>query len=143
MTQKLIRKLCDPCKEAYRPHPKLLKKLGLPPETKVLYREPSEPDEDDPDALPIEEMCADCDGLPYHGRLGIYELIEVTEGMKTVIMEGGDPDAIKRQALEDDMPTMQKDGLRHVAAGTTSLEELQRAFSSGKSRKKRRRRPRP
>lgn len=143
VTQKLIRKLCDPCKEAYRPNPKLLKKLGLPPETKVLYREPSEPDEDDPDALSIEENCGDCDGLPYHGRIGVYELIEITEGMKQVILEGADPAAVRQQAADDEMTTLQKDGLRHVASGVTSLEELQRAFSSGKPRKKAGRRRRP
>ena len=145
MTQKLIRKLCVPCREAYRPNPKLLKKLGLPPETKVLYREPSPPDEDDPEALSIEEMCADCDGMPYHGRVGVYELIEITEGIKEVIMAGADPSEIRRQAAEENMTTLQKDGLRHVAAGTTSLEELQRAFSSDKPRRKagKRRRRRP
>jgi type II secretory ATPase GspE/PulE/Tfp pilus assembly ATPase PilB-like protein len=144
ITQKLIRKLCVPCREAYRPNPKLLKKLGLPPEIKVLYREPSPPDEDDPEALSIEEMCEDCDGMPYHGRVGVYELIEITEGMKEVIMAGAEPSEIRRQAADENMTTLQKDGLRHVASGVTSLEELQRAFSSGKSRKKsgkRRRRP--
>ncbi|MDB4614502.1 ATPase, T2SS/T4P/T4SS family [bacterium] len=146
MTQKLIRKLCEPCREAYRPNPKLLKKLGLPPETKVLYREPAPPDEEDPDALSIEEMCGDCDGMPYHDRVAMFELVEVTEGMQQVILQGADETDVKRQAAEDGMTTLQKDGLRLVADGTTSLEEMQRVFSSGKKRpgkKKKKRRPRP
>ena len=43
ISQKLIRKLCPECKQAYRPNPKLLAKVGLPPETKVLYRVPRPP----------------------------------------------------------------------------------------------------
>lgn len=128
VTQKLIRTLCEDCKEAFRPNPKLLQRLGLPPETKVLYREPV-PDEEDPDAPTVEELCEPCGGLPYHGRAGIYELLQVTEGMKEVILEGADPAAVKEQMREDNGLTLQKDGLRLVLEGKTSLEELQRTLS--------------
>ena len=140
ITQKLIRKLCDECKEAYRPSPKILQRLGLPKSTKVLYREPSPPDEDDPEAMTVEELCAPCNGLPYHGRVALFELVEVTEGMKKVIEEGGDPSAIRAQVTEDDMQTLQKDGLRVVQEGKTSLEELQRAFRKPGGGGRRRRR---
>ncbi len=139
ITQKLIRKLCDDCKEAYRPNPRLLQKLNLPPETKVLYREPR-PDEEDPEAPTVEELCEPCGGSPYHGRTGMFELLRVTDGMKEVILEGADPAAVKEQMKADDALTIQKDGLRHVLAGRTSLEELQRTLSPPRRKRPGRRR---
>lgn len=129
LTQKLIRKLCDDCKQAFRPNPMLLKKLGLPPETSVLYRAPV-PSED-PKAPTIEELCADCDGVPYHGRVAAFEMLEMTDTMKEVIAQGADPDAIRKQMVEDGQTTLQKDAIRLVAQGKTSLEEVQRTFASG------------
>lgn len=144
ITQKLIRKLCDDCKQAFRPNPQLLKRLGLPPETKVLYRAPSPPDEDDEDAPTIEELCEDCDGVPFHGRAPVYELLEMTDGMREVVANNLTPEGIKAQMAADDMRTLQKDALRMVVDGTTALEEVQRAFAppGGRRRPKGRRRPR-
>jgi type IV pilus assembly protein PilB len=141
VTQKLIRELCHDCKEAYRPNPQLLRKLNLPAETKVLYRAPV-PDDEDPEAPTLEELCEPCGGSPYHGRVGMYELLEVTEGMKEVIRAGADPSAVKEQMKADNGQTLQSDGLRLVVDGTTSLEELQRTLRPPKPRgRKRRRRP--
>ena len=130
LSQMLIRLLCKECRLAYRPHPKLLSRLGLPPETKVLYR-PYEPDEEEEE----EEPCERCGGTGYYGRTGLMEVIEMTDGMKEVIRQGGDAKAIRAQARTEKMQTFQSDGLRVVIDGKTSLEELQRAFkaqSSGK-----------
>ncbi len=142
VTQKLIRKLCDDCKEAYRPNPKLLRRLSLPPETKVLYRAPV-PDEEDPEAPTVEELCEPCAGLPYHGRIGMYELLQMTDGMKEVVLGGADPAAIKEQMKLDNQQTLQKDGLRLVTEGVTSLEELQRTLSPPRRRPGGRKRRRP
>ena len=143
VTQKLVRRLCDDCKQAYPPNPRMLKKIGLPLSTKVLYREPAV-DENDPEAPGIEELCEECDGMPYYGRAGMYELLEVTDGMRDVIRDGANPAAIRKQMEDEEMCSLQKDGLRLVAEGLTSLEELQRAFAERKRKKrptKRRRRP--
>ena len=142
VTQKLIRKLCDDCKQAFRPNPKMLRKIGLPKTVKVLYREPTV-DEEDPDAPSIEEMCEDCDGMPYYGRVAMYEMLEVTDGVKDVIRNGADAAALKRQMEEEDMQTLQKDGLRLVAEGVTSLEELKRAFAPPRPKRRPQRRRRP
>ncbi|HQZ64746.1 MAG TPA: ATPase, T2SS/T4P/T4SS family [Planctomycetaceae bacterium] len=131
VTQKLIRKLCDDCKQAFRPNPLLLKKLGLPPETSVLYRAPLPPPPDDPKAQTIEELCADCDGVPYHGRIAAFEMLEMTDTMKEVIANGAEPDAIRKQMVADGQTTLQKDAIRLVAEGATSLEEVQRTFNPG------------
>ena len=143
LTQKMIRSLCEPCKQAFRPNPQLLKRLGLPPETSVLYRAPSPPPPDDPEAQTVEELCADCDGSPYHGRVAAFELLEVTDGMKEVIADGADPKAIRKQMAVDEMTTLQKDALRLVVEGKTSLEEVQRSFAPAGGRKGGARKKRP
>lgn len=135
VTQKLIRKLCDDCKQAFRPNPLLLKKLGLPPETSVLYRAPLPPPPDDPKAQTIEELCADCDGVPYHGRVAAFEMFEMTDAMKEVLAHGASPEAIRQQMIAEGQTTLQRDAIRLVAEGKTSLEEVQRTFNPGGPKK--------
>ena len=125
LSQKLIRTLCKECKEAYKPNPKLLDKVGLPPETKVLYRPPRMTEDGmEPD------LCRRCGGIGYYGRIGLIEAIQVTDEIKSLIQQGADPRAIKNAARKTGMQSFQSDGIRLVAEGKTSLEELQRAFKS-------------
>jgi type IV pilus assembly protein PilB len=127
-SQKLIRTLCTECREAFRPNPKLLTKVGLPPETKVLYRKP-EP-HPDPKTGELPEPCAKCGGSGYYGRAAILELITGSEEVRKLIASGASADKIKEQARAEGMLTLPKDGLRLVSEGKTSLEELQRAFKA-------------
>jgi type II secretory ATPase GspE/PulE/Tfp pilus assembly ATPase PilB-like protein len=60
----------------------------------------------------------------------MFELVEMTEGMQQVVRSKPSPDAIRAQMKKDNSLTLQKDGLRLVEAGITSLEELQRTFKS-------------
>lgn len=125
---RLIRMLCPSCKEAFRPNPKLLAKVGLPPETKVMYRKPEpEPDEKTGE---LPDPCEKCNDVGYIGRTPMLELITASEGIKKLIAEGAPADKIKAQARTDGMLTFHKDGLRLVAEGKTSLEELQRLFKT-------------
>ena len=125
-SSKLIRILCTSCREAFRPNPKLLEKVGLPPETKVLYRK-GEPlvdektGEEDP-------PCEKCDGIGYIGRVAMLEVIVVSDLIRKLISEGATADQIKVAARSEGCVTFHKDGLRLVAEGKTSLEELQRVF---------------
>lgn len=142
LTQKLIRTLCDDCKQAFRPNPQLVKRLRLPPETKVLYRAPAPPDPDDEDAPTIDELCEDCDGLPFHGRAAAFELLKVSEGMRDVITAGAEPDAIRETMASEEMRTLQRDAIRLVIEGKTALEEVQRSFAPPRGRRPKGR-PRP
>ena len=126
INQKLVRLLCPDCREAYRPNPKLLQKVGLPPETKVLYRAKKADEDDEDDEEP--ELCEKCGGVGYFGRTGMVEFIEVTPAIKEIIEAGADPAKIRDQAKKERMQSCQSDGMRLVAAGKTSLEELQRVF---------------
>jgi len=130
VSQMFVRSLCKTCRRAYRPNPSLLGKIGLPPETRVLYR-PTIAGMEQPEEKGAEEViCDDCNGLGYKGKIALLEVIEMTEGMKTVVLKGGDVKAIRNQARIDKMQSFQSDGLRAVVEGNTSLEELQRAFKS-------------
>lgn len=131
LSQKLIRKLCEKCREAYKPNARLLAKLGLPEDIKKLYRPPTPPDEDD---LPPGEdppICPVCNGADYYGRVAMFECIDVTPEMQEVIASGAKADAIRAQARKEKMLSLQRDGLRLVVEGKTSLEELQRVFKAG------------
>lgn len=122
--QKLVRVLCKSCRHAYRPNPKLLAKIGLPTDTKKLYRAPRHDEDEDDD----EDMCEDCGGTGYRGRIGLIEVIEVTDEIKKLILSGADAAKIRAQARELAMQSFQSDGVRLVGEGLTSLEELQRVF---------------
>ncbi len=123
--QKLIRKLCDECKQAFSPNPKLLAKIGLPRSTKALYR-PAKQSEDDAGFEP----CGLCDGVGYFGRVGLFEMLEMTEGLRKLVTQGAGAKAIRAQIRKEKMQTLRSEGLRLVVDGTTSLEELQRAFKA-------------
>ncbi len=122
--QKLIRRLCERCKQPYRPNPKLLKKVGLDESVTTLYKHRKFNEEED--ARP----CKVCGGGGYIGRIAMLELVEMTEGMKALVAKGASAADIKAQARKEKMLSFKDDGLRLVAEGTTSLEELQRAFRS-------------
>ena len=126
--QKLIRVLCPKCKQAYRPNPKLLAKIGLPPETKVLYRAPRPGEDEDEDDDEEPEVCRRCSGTGYLGRTAMIEMVEMTEAMQAIVAKGGNADAIRAQARQEKMQSFQSDGLRLIVEGKTSLEELQRVF---------------
>lgn len=125
-SQKLVRLLCPNCKEAFRPNPKLLAQVGLPPETKVLYRK-GEPIVDEKTGEE-EPPCEKCGGVGYFGRVAMLEYIVVSDGIKQLIRAKAAADQIKAQARKEGMLTFHKDGLRLAAEGKTSLEELQRIF---------------
>ena len=123
--QKLIRTLCSKCKQAYRPNPQFLKKVGLPEDLKVLYRKPKiEEGEPEPDS------CGKCGDLGYFGQVPMFEVLEITDEMRALIATSPDAAAIRTQAKKEKMLTVQQDALRLVAEGKTSLEEVQRVFKA-------------
>jgi type II secretory ATPase GspE/PulE/Tfp pilus assembly ATPase PilB-like protein len=135
MSQRLIRLLCKDCRLAYRPNPKLLAKIGLPPETKTLYRSPSAPqaDPDKPGQAPAYDPCDTCGGTGYLGRTAMFEVVEMTEGIRQLVAAGKGPAELKVLSRKENKITLQQEGLKLVVAGKTSLEELQRVFQPKKA----------
>jgi type II secretory ATPase GspE/PulE/Tfp pilus assembly ATPase PilB-like protein len=115
--QRLVRLLCETCKEPYKPKAEFLKKANLPPEkVDVFYRPPKEP----------EQVCPTCGGTGYMGRTGIFELLLITDAMRDLIRENPSVKAIKDEARKNGMIYLTEDGLRQVIQGRTSIEELMR-----------------
>ena len=123
---KLIRSLCVACREAFRPNSKLLAKVGLPEDTKTLYRKGEPPV--DPKTGEEGDPCEKCGGVGYIGRTAMLECLEMTDEVRALVSEGAAIDQVKAKARSEGQLSFQKDGLRLVAQGKTSLEELQRVF---------------
>ena len=113
--------------------------MGLPEDTATLYRKAPAPDEEDEEVDP----CRGCNDVGFRARAAVFEMINVTEGMKAVIASGGGVPEIRSQAKEDKSLSFQKDALRLIADGTTGLEELQRVFSGGRKKKRPTKKKRP
>ncbi|MBI5015432.1 MAG: type II secretion system ATPase GspE [Deltaproteobacteria bacterium] len=113
--QRLVRVLCRSCREAYVPSAEALRNLGLTAEDLPLghlYR-------------PVG--CVKCMNTGYRGRTGIYELLRVGEGIRNLIMRAVDASTIKDEARRRGMVTLREDGVRKMALGITSAEEVLRA----------------
>ena len=108
VAQRLVRNLCSHCKEAYEPPPEIRKKLSLTPET-LLYH---------------KKGCAECGQIGYRGRSGVYEVLEVASEMRESIVRGAPTHTLRAQAREQGLQTLWESGVKKVAAGVTSLEEL-------------------
>ncbi|MCA8983340.1 MAG: Flp pilus assembly complex ATPase component TadA [Planctomycetaceae bacterium] len=124
ISQKLIRRLCYKCKQPYRPNPKLVQKVGLPETVQTLYR-PYKPEEGED-----VRICKVCGGVGYLGRIAMLEMIEMTDGIRELVAAGKSAAEIKAQARKENMLTFKDDGMRLVAEGITSLDELQRVFKA-------------
>jgi type II secretory ATPase GspE/PulE/Tfp pilus assembly ATPase PilB-like protein len=117
MGQRLVRLLCENCKEPYKPKPEWLKKANLPVEKiDVFYRKPENP----------EQVCPQCNGTGYLGRTGVFELLVVTDPLRELLRENPSPSKIKAEARKNGMINIQEDGLRQVIQGRTSIDELLR-----------------
>ena len=117
--QRLIRKLCEACKEAYAPTPEVLKQLGLPAgRVQAFYRPPQQP----------EEVCPQCGGIGYVGRTAIFELLVVGDTARKALAARAKPDVLRQAARKDGSRSLQEEGLLLVAKGVTSLPELMRVL---------------
>ncbi|MDF1498426.1 MAG: ATPase, T2SS/T4P/T4SS family [Patescibacteria group bacterium] len=136
VAQRLVRKLCEHCREEYVPAKETVEKIKeillkiprnngmeIPTDIKVLYR---------------SSGCSKCNFIGYSGRIGIYEMFELTINIERIILANTSSSEISEAAREDGMITMQEDGILKALDGTTSLEEVRRVtgeiFSNTKLR---------
>jgi type II secretory ATPase GspE/PulE/Tfp pilus assembly ATPase PilB-like protein len=121
LNQRLIRRLCESCKQPYTPSPQLLKKLGIPTgRVDQLFRPPNPGEE--------EAICEKCGGIGYYGRIALYELLTVDSGIRQTLVEQPKLEALRKAARTAGHRTLQDEGIALVARGTTSLAELQRVL---------------
>jgi type IV pilus assembly protein PilB len=109
----------------------MIAKVGLPEETEVLYRAPKKETLQAQASAGGYVPCSNCNATGYRGRNAMFELIEMTAAMRKLVASGPTVEQIQALARKEGMPSLQQDGLRLVAAGKTSLEELQRVFKTG------------
>jgi type II secretory ATPase GspE/PulE/Tfp pilus assembly ATPase PilB-like protein len=122
---RLVRKLCETCKEAYPPPAEVLKQMGLPAgRIESFYRPPTKPI----DPKHPEKVCEVCQGIGYRGRTGIFELLVVDDLMRSVLGSQPKLDALRDAARKSKHRALQEEGLLLVAKGVTSLQELLRVL---------------
>lgn len=68
--------------------------------------------------------CAECDNIGYKGRVGIYEILEITPNIKKMILDGASATMINDVAITDGMVSLEQDGIIKALNGRTSLEEV-------------------
>jgi len=126
---RLVRKLCEACREAVQPTPELLQRLGIPPgRVQVLYREKQPPQPGQERKRGEPEICPACRGLGYKGRTGIFEILVVDDKIRQALVKQPKPEVIKQLAKAAGNRSLQEEGVLVVALGTTSLAELQRVL---------------
>ncbi|MGW8180793.1 MAG: GspE/PulE family protein, partial [bacterium] len=117
LAQRLARRLCSECKEAYEPTDEALKQNGFPEEVLgegiKLYK---------------PKGCPRCNNSGYKGRLGLYEVMLVSEAIERLTVERKSADEISRVAQAEGMATLREDGIDKVLKGLTSVEEIGRVI---------------
>jgi type IV pilus assembly protein PilB len=117
LAQRLARKLCSHCCEMYTPSVEELVEARVSPEVAassdgmVLYR---------------KRGCPRCNQTGYRGRIGIFQLLKMTEALAELAVRKATRDEIEREAMGNGMRTLWDDGMAKVSAGLTSIEELAR-----------------
>ncbi|HZR14149.1 MAG TPA: ATPase, T2SS/T4P/T4SS family [Acidimicrobiia bacterium] len=118
LAQRLARRLCDHCKEAYQPTEAELVEAGWPmdslDEWPTLYQATG---------------CTACGRTGYRGRFAIHEVMVMSEEIERLVIERRSTEDLKKVSVMQGMLTLREDGLRKVAAGHTSLEEIFRVVS--------------
>jgi type IV pilus assembly protein PilB len=117
LAQRLARKLCTHCCEMYSPSVEELLKARVAPEVAAAS---------DGMAFYRKRGCPRCNQTGYKGRIGIYQLLTMTEQLESLAVQKASREELERAALGEGMRTLWDDGLSKVAAGLTSVEELAR-----------------
>jgi len=112
LAQRLIRKICTRCREAYEPSESVLQQLGLSPYDigdKSFY---------------YGKGCDACNHTGYKGRKGIYELLKISDPIRELINQRAPGVVLRQKAIELGMTTLRDDGLRSIYDGETTIEEV-------------------
>ena len=115
VAQRLARKLCVRCREAYAPEEAQLQSAGYP---EWLWGEIPE--------LFRPAGCSACSNTGYRGRIGLYEVMQMTEEIERLTIERASADQIKAVSVQQGMMTLRDDGLEKTRLGLTSIEEIAR-----------------
>lgn len=133
INQRLVRKLCSDCKQAYQPNQELFRKFNIPADKiKVLYRAGEV--EHDKRGKPI--LCGKCQGSGYYGRIGIFETVMINNDIRNAIKQAKTLQEISSQIRRSGARFMQAQAIKAVATGVTSINEVVRELSVSKKPEK-------
>ena len=121
VSQRLLRRVCNHCRQSYQPDATELARFGLMGhhESHVrFFRAHHHEGADQP--------CRHCQGSGYQGRIGVYEVLRMNEQLATAVANGATTDVLRRLALESGMKTLLGYSLELVRKGQTTLEEVGR-----------------
>lgn len=128
--QRLLRKLCNECKQAYTPNEELFRKFNINAEkTKALYRAGKV----QYDKHGKEMTCEHCQGTGYVERTGVFEMVILNDELKNIIKQAKSLPEIATQFRRAKMLYLQEQALRKVIAGITAINEMIRVLSSSKT----------
>ncbi len=126
--QRLVRTICKDCKMEYRPKPEIVKSFGINEE---LLRRLDLPHVDIRNIKFYKgKGCENCNNDGYKGRIGIYEVMEMTENLRQTILRGGSTTDIARLARQEGMLTLRESALRKALLGITTIEEVVRVTAA-------------
>ncbi len=134
-SQRLVRRLCDACKQPLQVNPNFLKQLGVKPGDEVNvhgpYQLPPPEQRVDQDGNLIEmQECRVCNGLGYVGRIAIVETLVVDDEIRKVLMTS--PESLTKIAQARGNKSLIQQGYRLALSGVTSIQEIQRVFQPKK-----------
>jgi len=131
--QRLMRKLCSECKQAYEPNKELLRKFNIPAEkAKVLYRAGKV--QYDKHGRP--RTCKNCQETGFVGRMCVFEIITIDDELRNAIRQSKSLSEISTQFRRAKMLYLQEQALKKVVDGTTAINEMVRVFTKKQKTKK-------
>ncbi len=115
MAQRLVRRVCERCKELILPEPEQLAAFAA--DAELLRGHP----------VPRGRGCMACKQTGYTGRVALFEVLELSRAIRRLVLDGANEDEIKKRALADGFVTLRKAGIRKVIEGITTLDEVRSA----------------
>jgi len=112
--QRLVRRICKECKEDINMPAQALVDVGLSPEEASKTR------------LKKGRGCSSCNNTGYRGRVGLYEVMEISEEIRELVLSGASAMELRRKAMEEGMFSLRRSGLMKIQEGLTTVEEVVR-----------------
>ncbi len=124
IAQRLVRRICDKCRESYPITPEEKLVIEQSPELKAKVHELSQGKQLSDVRLYHGRKCDDCNQTGYRGRVGIFELFDINQDIRSLIVQKASSDVIEAKARSFGMQSMAADGLDKAFQGITTLEEV-------------------
>jgi general secretion pathway protein E len=112
ISQRLVRRLCEKCKQVYKPTDDMLKRIGISPEEAASI------------TFYQAVGCDECLKMGYQGRLAVFEIMEVNDEIAKLIVARSDSTVVRKKAIESGMTLLMTDGIRKIKDGRTTIEEV-------------------